>query len=384
MSTVSSRVTVTLQPNSSLIYSGEKITVRCEIQGGGDTLWTYEWRTPSSNNPPSHSEYTISKAALSHSGDYSCRGSRDYYLTEWSRVMRLTVSCKNSDTNLYDFYLIFINVVCILYCVFLLTVSSRVTVTLQPNWSVIYSGEKITVRCEIQGGGDTEWTYEWSTPSSNNPPSHSEYTISKAALSHSGDYSCRGRRDYYLTEWSRVMRLTVSYVRPSASLTVSPDRVQHFTSDSVSLSCEGNSTEWRVMRFAKGYYRSCSAWGRMTGSTCDIDSNWPSNAVYWCESGSGEFSNTVNITLQNYYGIILLSPVRPVTEGESVTLGCKLRTERNISSVFFYQNDKLIQNDSRVELNISAVSQSDEGFYKCQSSGKVSAQSWMSVKGEYD
>uniref|UniRef100_A0A3B4YN31 Ig-like domain-containing protein n=1 Tax=Seriola lalandi dorsalis TaxID=1841481 RepID=A0A3B4YN31_SERLL len=213
MSTVSSRVTVTLQPNSSLIYSGEKITVRCEIQGGGDTLWTYEWRTPSSNNPPSHSEYTISKAALSHSGDYSCRGSRDYYLTEWSRVMRLTVSCK-------------------------------VTVTLQPNWSVIYSGEKITVRCEIQGGGDTEWTYEWSTPSSNNPPSHSEYTISKAALSHSGDYSCRGRRDYYLTEWSRVMRLTVSY-KPRPVLTVSPSWLS--PGASVTLKCEVElpSAGWR-------------------------------------------------------------------------------------------------------------------------------------------
>ncbi|XP_051255846.1 uncharacterized protein LOC127363448 isoform X3 [Dicentrarchus labrax] len=46
---------------------------------------------------------------------------------------------------------------------------------------------------------------------------------------------------------------------------------------------------------------------------------------------------------------------------------------------FFYLNEKLIQNDTRGELNISAVSKSDEGFYKCQYSQQVSAQSWMSV-----
>ncbi|XP_056224609.1 Fc receptor-like protein 5 [Seriola aureovittata] len=546
--TVYSRVTVTLQPSSSLIYSGEKITVRCEIQGGGDTGWTYEWRTTSSNNPPSHSEYTISRAAESHSGDYSCRGRRDYSLTEWSQVMRLTVSRSKPTATLtadrtvlpaggrvtltcsvdrsyswkYDWFRRTSvsseaetvgdtdqpNTVITQGGVYTCrgrrgqpefftqesskvtikeTVSSRVTVTLQPNWSQIYSGEKITVSCEIQGG-DTGWTYEWKTNSSFKPSNQHEYRISSASSSHSGDYMCRGRMksaQHNITKWSDSVKLTVydkkprpvltvspswlspgasvtlkcevelpsagwrfywykavpdgsqrsyryellpgsssgteqdSYivlgqthtagyvckagrgdpviytetselkfvwsgdVRPSASLTVSPDRVQHFTSDSVSLSCEGNSTEWRVRRFDESKYLShCSDFGIITGSTCNIYSYGPSNAVYWCESGSGEFSNTVNITLQNYYthGIILLSPVRPVTEGESVTLGCKLRTEQHLSSVFFYQNDKLIQNDSRVELNISAVSQSDEGFYKCQSSGRVSAQSWMSVK----
>ncbi|XP_056224604.1 basement membrane-specific heparan sulfate proteoglycan core protein-like isoform X2 [Seriola aureovittata] len=546
--TVSSRVTVTLQPNWSVIYSGEKITVRCEIQGGGGTGWTYEWRTTSSNNPPSHSEYSISRVTESHSGDYSCRGSRDYYLTEWSRVMRLTVSsnkpqasltadsrvlpaggsvtltCSVNPSSGWKYYWYRENKLfeplnthdavsqttgttsvsqeglyrCrgergdpVYYTQFSQSVEidtivpNTAVVTLQPNWPEIYRGETITVSCEIQGG-DTEWTYEWEINSSLKPSDQHEYRISSASSSHSGDYRCRGRMksaQHNTTEWSDSVKLTVydnkprpvltvspswlspgasvtlkcevelpsagwrfywykavpdgsqrsysyellpgsssgteqdSYivhgqthtagyvckagrgdpviytenselkfvwsgdVRPSASLTVSPDRVQHFIYDSVSLSCEGNSTEWRVRRFDESKYLShCSDFGIITGSTCNIYSYGPSDAVYWCESGSGEFSNTVNITLQNYYGIILLSPVRPVTEGESVTLGCKLRTEQHLSSVFFYQNDKLIQNDSRVELNISAVSQSDEGFYKCQSSGRESAQSWMSVK----
>ena len=77
-----------------------------------------------------------------------------------------------------------------------------------------------------------------------------------------------------------------------------------------------------------------------------------------------------------------MSPVHPVTEGDSLTLGCKLKRGELLSNVFFYQNDKLIQNDTRGELKISAVSKSDEGFYKCKNSGKESVESWMSVKGE--
>ncbi|KAK2809767.1 hypothetical protein Q5P01_000495 [Channa striata] len=83
---------------------------------------------------------------------------------------------------------------------------------------------------------------------------------------------------------------------------------------------------------------------------------------------------------------MLVSPSLPVAEGTSVTLGCKFRTDKILSNVFFYQNDKLIQNDTRVELNISAVSKSDEGFYKCEgkhsfsSQYKKSPQSWVSVK----
>uniref|UniRef100_I3KMP8 Ig-like domain-containing protein n=1 Tax=Oreochromis niloticus TaxID=8128 RepID=I3KMP8_ORENI len=79
-------------------------------------------------------------------------------------------------------------------------------------------------------------------------------------------------------------------------------------------------------------------------------------------------------------GVILVSPVHPVNEGDSVALGCKLRTGNFNSTVAFYKNGKLIQNDDRQKLNIPAVSKSDEGFYKCEYSGHESPESWMSVK----
>ncbi|XP_022070265.1 uncharacterized protein LOC110965495 [Acanthochromis polyacanthus] len=86
------------------------------------------------------------------------------------------------------------------------------------------------------------------------------------------------------------------------------------------------------------------------------------------------------VCIPDNHGIILVSPAHPVTEGDSVTLGCRLTTQNVLSNVLFYKDDKLIQNDSRGEMSISAVSKSDEGFYKCQHSGKESPQSWMAVK----
>ncbi|XP_015259691.1 PREDICTED: high affinity immunoglobulin gamma Fc receptor I-like, partial [Cyprinodon variegatus] len=169
---------------------------------------------------------------------------------------------------------------------------------------------------------------------------------------------------------------------PAVSLSVSPDRVQHFNSDSVSLSCEGNSIEWRVKWIREtGSLYDCSYMGNMNRSTCSINMDWYHSGVYWCESGSGHFSNAVNITVKkDINGIILVSPVHPVTEGDPVTLSCRDKEQKLLSNVFFYQNNKLIQNDSREELNISAVSKSDEGFYKCEHLGKESPQSWMAVR----
>ncbi|XP_041841534.1 titin-like [Melanotaenia boesemani] len=538
--TISMKPTVVLQPSWTLIYRGETITARCEIQEGGGTQWTYEWRPTRLNRPPSSREHRISR--VTDSGDYSCRGRRDeFYLTQWSDVVSVTVSASKPRASLAADSSILpaggsVTLTCsvnhsadwkfnwfrdgsvypaaqlrnnnepggvirvsqggLYRCrggrgepVFYTedshdvtiegTISMKPTVVLQPSWTLIYRGETITARCEIQEGGGTQWTYEWRPTRLNRPPSSREHWIIR--VTDSGDYSCRGRRDeFYLTQWSDVVSVTVSDkprpvlsvspswlspgssvtlrceikppsagwrfywykavpdllnnrysydllpgstagteddsyiihgqthtagyvcraervdrvyssdhskptfvwsedVHPAASLTVNPDRVQHFTSESVSLNCGGNSAEWRVMRFTETHHLSrCSSWGRMTGSSCNMNMNH--SGVYWCESGSGEFSNTVNITVQNDDdGVILVSPVHPVTEGASVSLSCRLREQNTLSSVSFYHNDKLLQHDGREELNISAVSQSDEGFYKCQHAGKTSQQSWMSV-----
>lgn len=84
--------------------------------------------------------------------------------------------------------------------------------SLEPDLPVIYSGETITVRCEISGSQSNEWVYEWSKPISDTLPMN-EYRIVTASESSSGSYRCLGRRKqdlYSSTEWSNVRTVTVS------------------------------------------------------------------------------------------------------------------------------------------------------------------------------
>ncbi|PWA19831.1 hypothetical protein CCH79_00015902, partial [Gambusia affinis] len=352
--TIEETLTVTLDHDWPRIHRGETVTIRCKIQGGGQINWTYEWRKDQTiEKPGSSSEYRIIKAHQSDSGEYSCRGRRDRFSsTEWNELVPV--------------------------------------LSVSPTW--LSPGASVTLSCEVEVPS-ARWRFFWykAVPE----PSVSSYsfellpgsingTIGNSHIVHgqtsTAGYVCEARRGEQVVK-SKLKFVWSADFHPGPSLKVNPERVQHFSSDSVSFRCEGNSTDWRLMRVTETGQPSLlnsSNWG--TGRESIIN-NWSDGGMFWCESGLEEFSNAVNITLQNDDdGIIMESPVHPVTEGDPVTLSCRDKNQNLLSKVFFYHNDKLINNDSREELNISAVSKSDEGFYKCQHSEKESPRSWMSVR----
>ncbi|KAM6949170.1 cell adhesion molecule CEACAM20-like [Aplochiton taeniatus] len=121
------------------------------------------------------------------------------------------------------------------------------------------------------------------------------------------------------------------------------------TSESVSLSCEGNSTGWIVKRNTTYGLSKC-----------------PYPRVSEIESTSD---------------VILESPVHPVTEGDHVTLRCKHQNPSLVSKVNFYKDGGLIQNGTSREMTIPAVSKSHEGLYRCgYSDGEESPESLLLVR----
>ncbi|XP_064816876.1 low affinity immunoglobulin gamma Fc region receptor II-b-like, partial [Oncorhynchus masou masou] len=169
---------------------------------------------------------------------------------------------------------------------------------------------------------------------------------------------------------------------PPASLSISPDRSQFFKFESVSLSCEvqGNSAGWRVVRnTSRGILSECNTdWGKQQGSSCNVSLITSHSGVYWCESGSGQHSHAVNITV-HAGAVILESPALPVTEGDSVTLRCRHQVTPSDLTAVFYKDGSLIRAETTGEMTIPAVSKSDEGLYKCSSSKGESPESWMTV-----
>ncbi|XP_044040158.1 basement membrane-specific heparan sulfate proteoglycan core protein-like isoform X1 [Siniperca chuatsi] len=176
------------------------------------------------------------------------------------------------------------------------------------------------------------------------------------------------------------------------SPTVAPKRSQFFKYDSFSVSCEEEElTGWRVMKRMKdGEVRPCP-------SSCSITAAFPAtdSGVYWCETGLGETSNTVNITVTGrlegsitytlkYTGsVILESPVLPVMEGDDVTLSCRCKVTTSACDLKadFYKDGLPVGTSSTRNMTIRSVSRCDEGLYKCNVLGfGESPESWLTVR----
>ncbi|XP_039509493.1 basement membrane-specific heparan sulfate proteoglycan core protein-like [Pimephales promelas] len=380
--TVSPKAVVTVRPDER-VFRGETVTLRCDIKWAGDTEWTYRWDLNATNNWDRNSasrcteqhcctgadkqthrnavsrcsthELIISSVDLFHSGNYSCRGeTSDSQRSRISDAVTLTVSAE---------------------------AQASLRVSPQP-W--LTEGESVTLICEVSGSS-TGWTFSWFRDhdhlSDSSRGAGGSYTLSPAALQHTGVYTCRaerGRPAYY-THNSSSHTLWLTGVSASVSLVIDPSRSQHFSSQSLSLSCvdQSNSAGWTVRRYTDTHTQTCA---KQTGSRCVIDSLSTSDSgVYWCESESGEKRRPRNITVHDGE-VILASSVDPVIEGETLTLHCLHRsTNSSISSADFYKDGSLIQNQTTGEMSITTVSKSHEGFYSCKTERGQSLHSWISV-----
>uniref|UniRef100_A0A8C1LN75 Ig-like domain-containing protein n=1 Tax=Cyprinus carpio TaxID=7962 RepID=A0A8C1LN75_CYPCA len=334
---------LTVLPQSSL-FTGDSVTLRCEMDQSWDG-WKFLWSKNSNTESTEAAAKTIDSVKVSDGGEYRCRARRGGYYTHYSEPVTVTIYEKPNPK-----------------------------VTIKPDQHV-FRGETVTLRCDIDGEGVTSWQYSWYKDGSGSVISElQEYTFSPVTESDTGKYSCYGAESQgsRTSQHSEAVTLTVSGVSPPVSLIISPSRTQHFTSVSLSLSCEdqSNSDRWRVKRYTGRWgLQDCPSLrhASQTGSTCTISSTITSDTgVYWCQSESGDNYHPVNITVHS--GVILESHVHPVTEGYNLTLCCLYQhsTPPNLRADF-YKDGSLIQNQT-TEMIISTVSKSHEGFYYCKHS----------------
>ncbi|XP_048091921.1 carcinoembryonic antigen-related cell adhesion molecule 5-like isoform X2 [Alosa alosa] len=354
-------------------FSGETVTLRCGIDGGEPSDWLYSFykngkeRKHVSSGP----EFQIKWAHESHSGDYSCRATRngDSQTSEISEAIIITVS------------------------------GIPKPVVRGPPQTWLTEGDSVTLSCEVRGS-TTGWRFHWFktvftvqtsagwSQISDRRGAGANYTLSPVALKQTGVYACRAERGEppYHTGFSQPQPLWVTGLSSLASVVVSTNKTQHFTSESLSLGCEeqsGSFIRWRL-RWSSGKMERdvCPFDWTKTGSKCHISSATQTDSgVYWCQSASGEQSNPVNITVLTDGDAILESPVHPVTEGDPLTLRCRYRYQPSNISADFYKDGTLLQTSTTGEMTIPAVSKSHEGLYKCSNPERgESPVSWITVK----
>uniref|UniRef100_A0A096MAQ1 Ig-like domain-containing protein n=1 Tax=Poecilia formosa TaxID=48698 RepID=A0A096MAQ1_POEFO len=364
--TFSNEVVVTRRPNWPQIFSGETITLTCEVQGGETTEWTCEWRRDRTTVARRNDKVWTVSVSESSSGDYMCQCRRrdDWRsVTKWSEKVPVSVSAqprakltagpttipvggsvtlncsvepsagwkyrwwrRTSDTPEVQFTDeenrdINVKQGGIYRCVgvrgktnFHSVVSDEVNITVTSHGSmaeriqnciITYAGGSVTLTCTVDNPGHfvIHW-YRHDSESSEGQDMRNYKANKVIKLSKGGLYSCRGGNEgkggsVSYTNYSNMVTIEETQFHPGSSLKVNPDRVQHFSSDSVSFHCEGNSADWRLMRVSETgqpSFLNSSNWGTRKQS---IISNWSDGGIFWCESGLGEFSNAVNITLQN-------------------------------------------------------------------------------------
>ncbi|CAI5661011.1 unnamed protein product [Oreochromis niloticus] len=168
-------------------------------------------------------------------------------------------------------------------------------------------------------------------------------------------------------------------------LRVVPNRSQFFEYEPVTFYCEGVS-HYDIVHKLRGKIKSCSYANEKTatGSSCSIKNLYTDESgEFICETGGGEKSNIINITV-TAGSVILESPAVPVMEGEAVTLSCRNKTTSSNFTAEFYKDGQHIRNRSTGNMTIGRVSKSDEGLYKCSISGAgESPVSWLNVRGNH-
>ncbi|GAA6094813.1 sialoadhesin-like [Tachysurus ichikawai] len=196
------KAVVSIKPDTH-VFTGEIVTLRCDIQGGGDTQWSYSWNKDnnklySNGNKRYFIDNTMQVLIISYvedsdSGTYTCRGhGRDSQSSEISDDVTLTVSVK-----------------------------PKPTVRVNPQSSV-YTGDTVTLSCELQQG--TGWKFQWYKNNQRLQNLNSEKVNTlNVTVDNAGEteYKCRAyRRNYnyyyydyyydYYTEFSDPVKITVS------------------------------------------------------------------------------------------------------------------------------------------------------------------------------
>ncbi|XP_052417737.1 leukocyte immunoglobulin-like receptor subfamily B member 1 [Carassius gibelio] len=328
------------------VFSGERVTLTCDIQGAGHIQWTYSWfKNGNTFYPHTTAAAEISfTAEWSSSGQYSCRGhtynpQRSYT----SSAVTLTVSDK-----------------------------LKPTLTVKPQSSV-FTGDTVTLSCDV--GQLTGWTIHWTKDSNPESTTDATKTIKSVRDSDEGEYRCRARRGNYYSEFSNTVKITVT-VRPKPVVGVDPDR-RVFRGETVTLTCDIQQTGVWQYSWYKDYKQDYSAGRDQNYKIPSVD---PSHSgVYSCRGTQTQaathtqMSDGVTLTVSDSpRSTLTVTPDSPVFTGETVTLTCVIESHSNWRYEWYKDTDSvMLQTSGRYTVNrdtltIRGVNTSDQGQYWCR------------------
>ncbi|KAM9501794.1 cell adhesion molecule CEACAM5-like isoform 3-T3 [Clarias gariepinus] len=355
MSEFSDPATITVRENKPELTSnlkgaaltGDSVTLYCRLKPQSDG-WTFNWlkQTKKSEKEADYRSfttkhdhsYTIRSVSVSDGGQYRCRAERrnPVHYTHYSDALWVNV-----------------------------TESPKPMVIINPDTRV-FRGESVTFRCNMQTGGDTEWTYSWYKNNTQLQNTAQEFTDT---IDFSGKYTCKGRRgDSKSSQMSDPVMLFVSE-KPKPTVRVNPQS-SIYTGDRVTLSCDLQSTGWTFLWYDHQQSRHLTSVDTHSNTLSVTISN-EGQTTYYCKAHKGnymsEFSDPATITVRaRPQPVVKVQPAESVFIGERVTLTCKIQTGGSWQYNWYRDNKELSDAAGDKTYTITDVKESNKGDYTCK------------------
>nr|XP_014428740.1 Fc receptor-like protein 5 [Pelodiscus sinensis] len=386
---------LTVSPQQPVYIAGEALTLTCSGTGSptvsGVRFFRDGQEIHSKELPSPRYSYTdslqVPGLSGSHSGEYSCKS--------WKTVSGREIPSGMSET----------------FMIALTDPLPAPQLTVSPQHPIYIIGESVTLTCSaarvptvsgIRFFRDGQKIHSKELPSSQNSYTHS-LPLSGLSGLQAGAYSCElwkmnsGRE--IISEMSKPISIRVTAPLPAPQLTVSPQHPVYITGETVTLTCSaaGVPTVSGIRFFRNGQKIQLlefpSPQDSYTDSLLFPGVSGLQDGVYSCESWDtengreipSERSRPISIGVTDALPApqLTVSPQRPVyIAGGAVNLTCSATGAPTVSGIRFFRNGREIQSqdlpspqDSYTSsYQLSAVSESHDGEYSCQS--------WKTMSGQ--
>ncbi|XP_039599752.1 hemicentin-1-like [Polypterus senegalus] len=352
---------LTIVPQQTTFHTGDGVSLYCMVEGSPDK-WLYYWYKGSTMSQISQLQtrsqegknYTVASAALSDSGEYWCRASREdqsFYLG-FSQPVQLRVNERPAAV-----------------------------LSLVMGWTQMFLTEAVTFECNITGMY-SNWHFRWyKDGKAIDIIANSRLTIGSAAESDTGSYSCQGERaqNPNYTKISEARNITVSASLPRLSLT-SPE-TDAYEGENFSLTCEvkGGTQGWKYDFFKGSPHDAIKHDSELMVYTIQEVTVSDSN-TYWCQARRGppylklNFSNSLTLKVQERPTAEITS-VRgwsDVFKNEKLVLQCTGDKKYDDWSYWWYKNGEELQEGHGSGMangntwSIDLINESHRGTYVCK------------------
>ncbi|KAI5104582.1 Fc receptor-like protein 5 [Silurus meridionalis] len=293
---------------SCTALTGNSVTLYCtlKLQSAG---WKFYWSKDTQRRETkteTHS-YTIRSVSVSDGGQYRCRAGRGnpVYYTNYSDALWVNVSGEyhRDKTPAYA-----VNVNPDLHH-FISTEKPTLTVNVTPQ-SFIYTGETVTLNCNLQSTG---WSFSWYEGYEKSPEPQNTNPLS-VIISNEGQttYYCKALRGNYESNFSAAARITVKE-KPKPELT-SDIKGAALTGNPVVLNCtlKLQSAGWKFYWSKDTQRRETET---KTGHFFFRSVSVSDGGQYWCRAGRGNpvyythYSDALWVNVTGEYSTVVVFSV---------------------------------------------------------------------------